>query len=272
MVSLSQLRHELRAWRVLEAAAIRAQHQYRSNLVAGLVGGIVYQGIQLVFLALLLHSFGMIGGWGMPELGLMVGIRLAAHAVYVLPFGALLGTWRAIHSGDLDLFLLRPVSILTQIITQRFNILTIGDAVVGASALIAFSIYSPVEWTTTHLLYLLAAVVGGGLVETAIQVAIASLAFKVSMVSSFQVLADTIVTTYGIYPLTIFGRGLYVLCLIFPLGFIAYLPTTVLLGQADHVPLPTWLVTASPLGGWVLLVGAIVIFRRMSRHYVSPGA
>ena len=55
-------------------------------------------------------------------------------------------------------------------------------------------------------------------------------------------------------------------------GFVAYLPTTALLDRVAEVPLPAWLVWASPLMGWVLFPLSLVLFHRMSRHYQSPGA
>ncbi|MDO5081806.1 MAG: ABC-2 family transporter protein [Arachnia propionica] len=263
----------VRAWWILERTALRAQSQYRANLFMGFIGGLTYQGIQVAFLALLLQGFGMIGGWGFAELGLVVGIRLAAHACYVMPFGALIDTSRLIHSGDFDQLLIRPTNPFLQVVTRRFNILTIGDGLLGLGALIAFAVAAPVEWNWWRICYLLAAVVGGGLVETAIQVAIASVAFRAGNVFALQALADRTITVFGIYPLTIFGSvGLLALCLLFPLGFIAYLPATALLGRVAEVPLPSWAVWLSPLAGWVLFPLAVALFQRMSRHYTSPGA
>lgn len=239
----------------------------------GFIGGLAYQGIQLAFLALLLSSFGLIDGWDFTELGLLVGIRLCSHAVYVLPFGGLLDTSQLVHDGTYDLFLLRPVSPFAQIIARKVNILAIGDAALAIVALVAFGVYSPVSWGLLKLGYVLAAIVGGGLVEVAIQVVITSLAFKAGPVRAMQMQADRVITTFGIYPLTIFGpSGLWSLCLIFPLGFIAYLPTVTLLSRTSEVPLPEWLVLTSPLMGWALFPAALWVFRRMSRHYQSPGA
>ena len=222
-------------------------------MFVGLIGGLTYQGINVVFLALLLNGFGLIGGWGFAELGLLVGIRLAAHSFYVMPFGGLLETTQLVREGEFDLLLLRPVDRFIQIITRRFNVLTVGDGLLGLAALVGFGLLAPVEWTWWRLGYVVAAVVGGGLVETAVQM--------------------VIVTTFGIYPLTIFGpEGLLFLCFVFPLGFVAYLPTTALLDRVAEVPLPAWLVWASPLMGWVLFPLSLVLFHRMSRHYQSPGA
>lgn len=263
----------LRAWWVLERAALRAQTQYRANLFVGLIGGLTYQGINVVFLALLLNGFGLIGGWGFAELGLLVGIRLAAHSFYVMPFGGLLETTQLVREGELDLLLLRPVDRFIQIITRRFNVLTVGDGLLGLAALVGFGLLAPVEWTWWRLGYVVAAVVGGGLVETAVQMVIGSLAFRGGGARIMQIQADRIVTTFGIYPLTIFGpEGLLFLCFVFPLGFVAYLPTTALLDRVAEVPLPAWLVWASPLMGWVLFPLSLVLFHRMSRHYQSPGA
>ncbi len=263
----------LRSWWILERASLRSQGQYRSNLFVGFVGGITYQGIQVAFMALLLHSFGVIDGWGISRIGLLVGIRLAAHALYVMPFGSLLNTSQLVHDGEFDLLLLKPVNQFVQIITRRFNILTLGDAVLGLTALIGFGLRAPVDWTWWRLGYLAAAVVGGGLVETAIQLAIASIAFRATVVNSLQNLADTDVTSFGVYPLTIYGpAGLIGLCFVFPLGLIAYLPAAALMGATAGIPLPGWLIWASPVGGWVLLPLALALFTRMSRHYTSPGA
>lgn len=263
----------LRAWWVLERATVRAQAQYRANLFMGFIGGLTYQGIHVLFLVLLLNSFGVIDGWGLAELGLMVGIRLAAHACYVMPFGALLDTSRLIHDGEFDLLLLRPVPAFLQVVTRRFNILTVGDGVLGLVALVGFAVASPVEWTWWRIGYVVAAVVGGGLVEAAIQVTIASLAFRAGSVRGLQNQADRLITTFGIYPLTIFGpAGLLALTLVLPLGFIAYLPTAALLGRTPEVPLPDVVVWSSPLVGWLLFPLAVALFQRMSRHYTSPGA
>lgn len=141
----------LRAWWVLERAALRAQTQYRANLFVGLIGGLTYQGINVVFLALLLNGFGLIGGWGFAELGLLVGIRLAAHSFYVMPFGGLLETTQLVREGDFDLLLLRPVDRFIQIITRRFNVLTVGDGLLGLAALVGFGLLAPVEWTWWRL-------------------------------------------------------------------------------------------------------------------------
>lgn len=271
--SARKLPGTLSAWWTLQRAAVRSQAQYRSNFLVAFIGGLTYQGIQVVFVALLLHSFGMIGGWGFREIGLLVGMRLTSHAIYVVPFASLLQTSEVVRSGEFDLLLLRPVNQFVQIVTRRFHIMALGDAILGIVALVGFAILAPVDWTWWRIGYLVLAVIGGGIVEVAIQVFIASIAFRATVVNSLHYLADTVVTTFGVYPLTIFGPGgLLALCFAFPLGFIAYLPAAALLGRTDGVPLPDAVIWASPAGGWLLLPLALTLFTRMAKHYQSPGA
>lgn len=264
----------LRAWWILEKAALRAEAQYRSNLFVGFLGGFTYQGIQLAFMALLLSRFGVIGGWGFREIGLLMGIRLAAHAVYLVPFGSVERVPMMVHDGEFDRVLMRPASMLTQIITSRFHLMGIGDAFIGVASLIVFGMTAPIQWDPWRIAYLVFAVIGGGLVETALMVFINAFAFKFTNVQSITYFVNgSIITNFGVYPLTIFGTaGLIALCIAPPLAFISYLPTTVLLGRASEVPLPTWLVDGSPLAGWLLLGAALWVFGRLARSYKSPGS
>lgn len=266
-----RLPNTLWAWWRLQRMAIRAQGQYRGNFFVGMIGGVTYQGLQVAFLAILLHRFNLIGGWNFREIGLLFGIRLAAHALYVMPFNPVSSTDRMIRVGDFDRVLLRPVNIFIQVSTRRFQIMSVGDGLIGICALIVFWLYSPVHWTPLKVGYALCAVVAGGLVETAIQAFIAAIAFTTTSTSGFAIFADQMFSQFGSYPLTIFGRiGVWVLTFAFPIAFVSYLPTTVLLGRADQVPLPSAIIHLSPLLGVGLFAVSVWTFTRRSRKYVSP--
>lgn len=260
-----------RSWWLLERAALRTQGQFRQNFVVGLIGGVVFQGIQVAFLAILLNQFNLIGGWGWREIGLIFGIRLSAHALYVMPFGTIPWTERLVRTGEFDLFQLRPVNTFIQVITRRFSVMSVGDGLIGLTALVGFALQAPVFWTPGKMLFLAVSILSGGLVETAFQTAIASLAFVLTATTGLNLFADNTITSFGGYPLTIFGRvGVWLLTFILPMAFIAYLPATMLLDRTDEVPLPLWLVHLSPAVGVGLFALSLALFTRMSRRYVSP--
>lgn len=265
-------RQELRAARALLRAALRAALQYRVSFVSTVLGGVAFQGTQLLFIGVLLAKFGVIAGWGFQEIGLMYSIRLAAHAFYVVPFGNLFQVDVLVRQGELDRMLLRPANLWLQIVFSRFPLMAVGDGVLGVGALIVFGITAPVDWSPTTIAFLGLAVLGGGLAETGIQTFLCGFNFPLGNTMALRVLADDVLVRFSAYPLGMFGRwGLWGLTFVFPVAFIAYLPTAALLGRLDDVPLPSWLAWASPAVGVIIFVLGFAFFRRMTRYYSSPG-
>ncbi|MGW5190692.1 ABC transporter permease [Kribbella sp. NPDC004138] len=263
----------LRQYVILERAALRAQLQYRVNFWTTLMGGVAYQGTQLLFLGVLLGKFGLIGGWGFPEVAFVFAMRLASHALYVVPFGSLRLLDEMVRDGEFDRVLLRPVNPFLQLVTRWFPLMSLGDALLGAGALIIFGWQAPIDWTGAKVVYLLLAVVGGGLVETGIQTFFCGLSFVATSTFSLRIFADTSITQFSGYPLTMFGRGIfYAFCTLVPMAFISFLPATVLLGRTADVPLPTWLTFLSPLAGAVVFVLGYSFFTKMMPRYTSPGS
>ena len=261
-----------RQYLILQRAALRAQLQYRANFWTTLIGGMAFQGTQLLFLGVLLAKFGVIAGWGFPEIAFLYAMRLASHALYVVPFGALIMADFVVREGDFDRLLLRPVSPFLQLVTLQFRLMTLGDALLGVGALIIFGWHAPIDWSAAKLIYLVVAVIGGSLVETGIQVFFCGLAFVANSTFSLRIFADSSITQFSGYPLTMFGRGVfYGFCTAFPMAFIAFLPTTVLLDRTSEVPLPTWLTVASPLIGVAVFALGYLTFQKLLPHYSSPG-
>lgn len=270
---LSIVREDLWATRVLLRAAWRAALQYRTSFFTVIVGGIAFQGAQLLFIGVLLAKFGQIAGWRIDDIAFLFAVRLAAHAGYVVPAGALLQIDQSVQQGDIDRYLLRPAGIYLQILTRRAPLMALGDALLGFGALVTFAGRASIHWTAPSVLYLVAALIGGGLVETAIQTFISAFTFVTTSTASLRILADDTISRFSGYPLTIFGRyGLFALTFIFPMAFIAYLPVTVLLHRAHAQALPYWIVIASPAAGPILFAFALTWFNRMIRRYSSPGS
>ena len=86
-------------------------------------------------------------------------------------------------------------------------------------------------------------------------------------------LVDSVFSTYGNYPLTIFGRGLgSLLTLVVPVAFVGYLPAAVLLGHTVELQLNPIVAYAAPVIGVAWLVLAATFFRHELRAYQSAGS
>lgn len=263
------------AWRtyvVLLRGTWRSMRVHRVNLVMTFLGSAAIQGTQLAFISVLLGAFGAIAGWSVGEVAFLYGLRLTAHGVCTINFGQHRGSGPAIRNGDWDRFLLRPAGPLMQLLTRYFNPGTLGDVVLGLAILVTASTLIDVSWGPLSLAYLVLAAVGGGLVEAGLQIGLSGLDFRWGPVVRIKDMVDRVLTDFGAYPMTIFGTaGTWLLTVLLPLAFMAYLPATVLLGRTDELLVPDWVALLSPLAGPLVLALGIGFFRRMSRYYASPG-
>lgn len=255
----------------LVRAALRAELQYRANLLM-ICAGLVYQGSGFAFIWVVLSRFDSIAGWTTAEVAFLYGLRLTAHGLWVVPFNRLLDLDVIVRQGEFDRFLIRPLHPLLQLLTSRFWLGSFGDIIGGVTILGVAMTLVDVDWSPPAVAYLLLALVGGALVESAVQLIISSFTFRILSTRALQVGTDTVFNTFGNYPLSIFqGAWQWVLTFVLPLAFVAYLPASLLLDRTDGLAIPAVLAYVTfPVG--ILWFGAAWwIWNRQSRHYLSTG-
>ena len=264
--------HTLRVYRALAGAALRTEAQYRANLGLWILGGVAYQGVGFAFIWVVIRQFGTLAGWPLGEIAFLYGMRLAAHAIFAVPFGELFGIDYIIREGRFDRYLIRPVNPFIQVITGRLRLQTLGDVAGGFTLLAVAARLVPVAWTPASIAYLIAALLGGALIEAGLQTIISALAFRMLSVTSLRIFTDNILTTFGGYPLSILpAAARFGLTFIIPHAFIAYFPATILLGRSHQLAVPAALAAAAPATGAVLFTAALWLWHRQINRYTSSG-
>ncbi|MET9730124.1 ABC-2 family transporter protein [Streptomyces sp. NPDC006458] len=262
----------LRTYRLLVGAAWRAEMQYRGNLLANILGGLCYQGAGLAFIWAVLDRFGDLGGWSLGEIAFLYGLRLAAHGLWVVPGHQLIFVDQVVVEGEYERYLVRPVPPLLQLLTRRFRPIALGDLAGGLALLAVAGSQAPVDWSAPAVAFLVLAVVGGAMVEASTQLAASALVFRLLKTMPVKQLIDGIFNEFGNYPMGVFGPAArFGLTFVFPLAFVAYLPSTVLLNRTGELSVPPELAWFSPLVGVVLLLIAYRFWCRQSRHFQSSG-
>jgi ABC-2 type transport system permease protein len=226
-----------------------------------------------VFVAALLTRF--TGGLGnLPSAGvvLIVGMRLVSHALYALVFSNLGWVNQMVDEGRIDGYQLRPLSVLLQVLLWQFNVHAVGDLLAGVSALVVGMTLVHVHWTVAAVAFLVVSVIGGILLESAVQVALASLLLRSPSTRAIGSWMDEIMSTFGNYPLSILPKAVQaMLTFVFPLAFVAYFPVLVLLGHAPTSGAMAVLERCSPLVGPLLFLVALRIWGRGVRNFQSAG-
>lgn len=264
--------HKLSMLGTLASASIRSELQYRANAVSSIVGGLLFQITGFIVVWIIASRFSQIGGWGLPELTFLYGMRLTSHGIFYACFSQMFELDRVLITGEYDRYLVRPMPPLIQLFTRKLRINAFGDLLGGSALLIAASTSANVDWSPLAVLYLILAVSGGGLVEGAVQVTLGSLGFRFLQTLPLRTTVNEIFNVYGNYPNVIFPPTLRAaLTFILPVAFVAFFPASILLNREGDLAVPAWLATMSPLIGVVLFTIAVRIWKVQSAHYQSAG-
>lgn len=264
--------HTVRVCRALLGAAVRSAAQYRGNLVLMVVMGAAYQGSGFAFIAVVLTRYPEIGGWSFREVALIYGLRLMAHALYNIPLQVLWYQEDMIRDGSFDRFLLRPLHPFLQLLTSRVSVNSVGDALVALAVFAYAASGADVAWTPLTVLYLTLAVLGGALIEGAVQLLITSASFRTVQVWPARFFADNLILSFASYPLSVFAGALqWVLTWLLPIAFIAYVPADAVLERDGGLTVTSAVAWLVPVVGLVASAAAYRVWRHQLDRYASTG-
>jgi len=255
------------AWRVTRLN-FRAQLEYRSEFLLMIAVGAIWQVSVIVFATVLLSRFTGMGGWNSSEVLLIPATRMLAHGLFVLVLGRMHGAGRLIQEGMIDAYLLRPMPVHRQVQLAYFPTNAIGDLTVAAGLMAGALSRSELDWTAGRTSYLIAAILGGMLLEAALFTVVAAASLRFPAADYWGRWLEELLGTFGSYPLNVLPKAVGgFLTFGLPLAFVAYFPAAVLTGHDTGVPY--WLAAASPLLGVLAYLGARLLWRRSLAHYAG---
>ncbi len=256
----------------LEKAAFRGQLAYRVDFVILILMGVAYQGSGFAVIWVMLHRFHTVGGWSAADIAVLYSLRLLAHAAWLVPFNQISVLDGLVRGGNLDRFLTRPLNPLLQIMTNRFEMNVVGDVVTATGFFTVTAIVAHISFSPVHVLYLVLAVIGGGLAEASIVLAVSSLSFRFLEIWAAQYLVDQVFLLFGSYPMRVFGRVTgWVFTWLVPVAFVAYIPSSVLLDRVGGLHVPAPVAWGAPLVGGIWFYAAYRLWRWQLRGYQSSG-
>ncbi|MFF8972872.1 ABC transporter permease [Streptomyces sp. NPDC014995] len=257
------------AWRIT-CLNFRSQLEYRSEFLLMIAIGAIWQVSVIVFATVLLSRFTGMGGWDSSEVLLIPATRMLAHGLFVLVLGRMHFIGRQIQEGRIDVYLVRPMPVHRQVQLAYFPTNAIGDLTVAAGLMAGAIGRSHLDWTAGRISYLVAAVVGGMLLEAALFTAVACAALRFPAADYWSRWLEELLGTFGSYPLNVLPKAVGgFLTYGLPLAFVAYFPAAVLTGHGHDTGAPYWLAAASPLLGVVAYLAARLLWRRSLGHYAG---
>jgi ABC-2 type transport system permease protein len=249
------------------AISMRAQLQYRATFAMKTIGHLLVTGIEFFGIWALFARFGTLRGWQLHEVALIYGMTDVAFSL-ANAFGRgfdKLGM--LLKAGDFDRMLLRPRSLVLQLLGYEVQLMRAGRLVQGLIVLGWASSF--VAWTPATLALLVVTI----LATTCLFLGIAVLQ-ATSTFWTIETLEVWNAFTYGgnyaaQYPMAIYGRWFRrFFTVVIPLALASYYPARAILGRdelgAQHV--------LGPCAGFAFLVAMLGVFRLGLRHHASTGS
>jgi len=266
---LSDLRHDLRIYRFAAGMGLRAQLHHRRAFAFGVIAQGLTAVTDFAAIVILIMRFGAIGGWSLPQLGLLYGL-VASSLSLALLLGSGIGDLDGLlRNGEFDRIRTRPCGSLWLVAGSRFEVRRLGRVAQGLLVL-AWAVWRVGAMDATALM-VVAALLGGGALFLGLQVIQASASFwfreGCEVFNVFSYGGETL----GAYPLPIFQRWLQHLLLgVIPVAAISYLPALVL----THRCAPGWptiLAASAPLLGVAFFGASLMLWRCGLRRFGATG-
>ncbi len=242
--------------------------EYRLNFFIGSVSTAILQAASLATLWVVMRQIPSLNGWNFHEVLLIYGLLTMGESITHM-FADNLWTigWSYIRSGDFDRFLVRPIDPLFHLLADRFCHDGIGNLLTGG-VLVGIAMHNmQIALTPLRALYLVMAVLSGGIIFIALNLITATSAFWLSeSIPITQIVFN--LNEFAKYPLNIYHGAIRVLLTwLIPYGFVSFYPASYLLGR--NIGLMAWL---SPVVAAVLLFVAYRVWLFGMRHYASTGS
>jgi ABC-2 type transport system permease protein len=271
---VSKMLADLRLYCHLVLMQLRAQIQYKLNVLIDIITYLCVTGLEFVPVLIYFGPFPSLLGWNVGEVAMLYAITTMSFGLAEL-FGAGIDAFdETIRSGEFDRVLLRPVGTLTQVVSSEFRLRRLGRITEGMLIFIlALSFLHGLNWTISKLIIVPIGILSGALIFIAILLLGATLCFW-----TVQTTELTNILTYGgremlSYPLTIYHQGLQRFFLfVVPLAFGTYIPTCYLLEISLPFGLPAEIAFGAPLVALAFALIAGAIWRLGVHHYQSTGS
>jgi ABC-2 type transport system permease protein len=242
--------------------------EYRTNFIIGAASTFVMQGAALLAIWVVMRQVPVLNGWSFDEVLLVYGLITLAKSLNHMFADNLWTVGREyIRSGGFDRFLVRPIDPLFHLLADRFCHDGIGNFLVGLALVVKSSAALEIDWTALKVVYLVVAVLSGGLIFVALNL--------ITCVSAFWIMDSVPVTRvvfdlneFAKYPLTMYGRGVRLMITwLIPYGFASFYPASYLLGRDVGR-----LAFMGPVVAAVLLLIGYRVWLIGLRHYSSTGS
>lgn len=253
--------------------SFRARMQYRVDTLVASVAVFVRESANIVAIYLALLKFDKINGWNVNEMLFLYSILFLTYAFVVSLFADLRQFSDTIREGRFDRLLVRPRSLLLQLILNNADLIAAaGHGTLGILLFIISAGKVGIQWNFATILYYIGAIISGILIQGGIFIIFSSLCFYFVETNSVRSIFYWNMRKFAGYPISIYHKVIQIILMyVVPFAFVNYFPAQYLLRKADMANYPEVYIYIAPFVG-VLVYSVAYLFWRVSvKRYYSTG-
>lgn len=241
---------------------------YPIDFVLGNMGFFLETISTLFVLYIIVMNTGFLGEFSGYEVLFFYSYLMLVNALWEIFFVTVLEIPYMIQSGELDIFLVRPLNILFQFIIFQLDEESVFETVVALLLLIGSITQLSGLWTGIFFIKLLFFILSSIFVRYAIYLFLSTTAFWwVSNDGLKSIFWE--VSQLGNYPISIYPQWLKSVLMIIPFSFIGYFPVHELLLSTNRITLETLMNFSS---GWIIFYLVYQFFWKQGlKKYQSIG-
>lgn len=264
----------IRLLRRYMSASLRAQMQYPASAILLIAGQFVATIIDMVAIWALFARFGAIEGWRFGDVAMFFGLVSISFAIadFLTRGFDVLGT-EFIKTGNFDRILLRPRTTTLQLVGHDFRLSRCGRLLQGLVVVVIATQSLQFHWNVPTIALAVWTTAGGVALFFGLMVIEGTISFWTT-----EGLEAMNLLTYGgvqaaQFPLSIYaGWFRNFLIFVVPIGCVAYFPVLAILGKADPLGAPDWVLPLTPVAGFIFLGFSFLAWRVGVSKYTSTGS
>ncbi len=247
---------------------VRSVMQYKASFVLMIVARFIIAFGEFLAISFLFSGFEEIKGYTYSDVLLCFSI-IQMSFVFAELFGngfqVFSGT---VKRGEFDRMLLRPCSLILQVMGTKFEIGRTGPLITAVITLFIGIRSSQIRWSVLTVLTLIAMIISGTLLFIGLFMLGASFCFySIEDTSLLNVLTYG-AKSHGKYPIDVYGQGIMRFCTyIIPYTLVQYYPLQYLLGKTTQ-----WQFAFYPLGIIIFITACYMVWCIGVRNYKSCGS
>ncbi|MFC5468561.1 ABC transporter permease [Cohnella suwonensis] len=254
-------------WRHL-SQQLKAILEYQTDFFILVISAVLTQLLGIVFLKVVYTKIPDINGWQFWEVAFMYAMIYLTEGIGSLFFE---GTWRIgslVNRGGLDVFLLRPLSPILQVLCNGIGMNGLGNIAMGSIIVVQAIIYMPMHWTWDKIAITILLLLSAVVIRVAINLASNSVSFWTrASRNAFPLMVHNL-SDFAKYPITIFPVAIRSLVtFVVPFAFVSFFPASYIFGKNGT----DWLWALSPIVAVACAAIAYRIFALGLRTYESVG-